>query len=162
MPHPFHCRLHRRSVLAGLAKAALLTLASASAIRAESPPMANEEILSMRRVNPRPAERAWVTSRLTVPIGGRWEVDPAEGPLTLAVHAGELIVSLGGGAARIERRFDLFLQPEVGPLEENVPATLQPDDKLVIVRGYHLTVTNDGVEPATAIVSRMVSLAGEE
>lgn len=125
-----------------------------------STPMATEEVISVRRVNPPSDHRALVTSRVAVPTGSTWETDPDRGPLTLRVQTGELIALLDGGSARIERRMNLFFGPEIGPLPPGERVALIQGDRLVVVRGFHLTVENDSARPAIAVVTRMTTVTG--
>jgi hypothetical protein len=96
-----------------------------------------------------------VTTRLTVPTQATWETDPDAGPLTFTVESGVLTVQLGGGLARIERPSNPLVAEISGPMMPGQPAVLRPGDRLVVVRGFELTVANDEQAPATAIVVRL-------
>jgi hypothetical protein len=121
---------------------------------------ASEEIMSVRPAGPWSEHRAIITSRLLLPVEATWEADPAEGPLTLRVESGALVVTLDGGSARIERTVNLFFRPEILPLSPGDAATLRAGDRLVVVRGFHLTVENDADGRAIALVTRVAAVAG--
>ena len=148
-------RLSGTSLLMAIVTVVLLALAPVPAVIASSG--ATEEVLSILRVDHRSRPRVLnaVTTRLTVPAHARWETDPDAGPLTLTVETGALGVTLGGGSARVERRPDPLLGDHISPLSVDQQSILWPGDRLVIVRGFQLTVTNDHDEPASAIVSRL-------
>jgi hypothetical protein len=80
--------------------------------------------------------------------------------LTLRVESGALVVTLDGGSARIERTVNLFFRPEILPLSPGDAATLRAGDRLVVVRGFHLTVENDADGRAIALVTRVAAVAG--
>jgi hypothetical protein len=132
----------------------VIVLAAVPAVLAASG--ATEEILSIQRLNRDPDGRSIVTTRLTVPAQTRWVTDPDAGPLTFTVQTGALAVMLGGGSARIDRQSTPLMGQQIGPLQPGRTAVLRPSDRLIIVRGFDLTVTNDGDGQANAIVSRLV------
>jgi hypothetical protein len=113
-----------------------------------------EDVISIRAVSHQPGVLHQVTSRLTVPAQTYWETDPDAGPLTLMVETGALSVELEGGLARIERGSNPLTGERIGPLPPDQAVVLSPGDRLVVVRGFQLTVTNDEQVPATAIVVR--------
>jgi anti-sigma factor RsiW len=151
----------RRAALRLLALAPLVLGAPLHPTLAEqasdSQPIANETVLSTRRIGAPSSGLIWVSSSVTLAPGARWETDPDRGPLNLRVVTGELVVTLEDGAARVERRYDLFLRPEIFPFPPNVPVVLVRGDQLVVVRGYHLTIANDSGEAASAIVGRLMA-----
>lgn len=151
----------RRTVLTLLACMPSLVRASPPSVAAESAPaprpVASETVLSIRRIGTIDQDDAWVCSRITLPAGAQWKTDPDRGPLTMRLLTGEVIVTLAGGAARVERRYDLFLRPEIVPFPTGIPVTLVRGDQLVVVRGCQLTVFNDSEESASAIVSRLTA-----
>jgi hypothetical protein len=116
---------------------------------------ASEDVISIQFVSRPPDILQEVTTRLIVPAQAHWETDPDAGPLTFTVETGALSVQLGGGLARIERRSNLLIGEHISPLSPGRAAVLSPGDRLVVVRGFQLAVTNDGQMPATAIVVRL-------
>lgn len=151
----------RRAALRLLALASLVLGVPPNPALAEyvsdSQPMANENVLSTRRIGTPASGLTWVSSSVTLAPGARWETDPDRGPLTLRVVTGELIVTLADGAARVERRYGLFLRPEIVPFPPSVPVLLGRGDQLVVVRGYHLMLSNDSGYAASAIVCRLMA-----
>lgn len=117
--------------------------------------IATEDVISSRSVGRPPDILTMVTTHLTVPSRAHWETDPDAGPLTLTVETGTLSVRLGGGLARIERRVNPLTGERFSPLPPGQPVVLGAGDRLVVVRGFQLTVTNDEQTPATAIVVRL-------
>ena len=117
--------------------------------------IATEAVISVERVGGHRDLRQVVTTRLSVPAHAQWQTDPDAGPMSVTVESGTLGVLLGGGSARIERRPDPLLGGHIGPLPPGHEVTLGSGDRLVIVRGFQLVVTNDADEPASAIVSRL-------
>jgi hypothetical protein len=118
-------------------------------------PTAMEEVIGVRRVHRQAVLLTVVFSRVTIPVGAVWETDPDAGPLSLTVQMGELGILLDGGSARIERRPNPLTGGQIGPLRPGQLVRLGPGDRLVVVRGFHLTLANDGSETAIAIVSRL-------
>ena len=119
-----------------------------------------QDVISVQRVGRSPDVRHVMATRLTVPPQAVWETDPDAGPLTLTVETGVLGVRLGGGSARLEQHANILLDEptmaeQITPLPPGHLAALRPGDRLVIVRGFQLTVTNDEGEPATAILRRL-------
>jgi hypothetical protein len=133
----------------------LLALPTVPAVTAA--PGATENVISILRIDQRPhaPDLNVVTTRLTVPPQAQWETNPDAGPLTVTVETGALGVMLGDGSARVERRPDPLLGGHISPVSLDERTVLWPGDRLVIVRGFELTVTNDEDEPASAIVSRL-------
>jgi hypothetical protein len=117
--------------------------------------IATEDVISSRGVGRPPNNFIMVTTHLTVPSQAYWETDPDAGPLTLTVVTGTLSVRLGGGLARIERRVNPLTGEHFSPLPPGQPVVLGAGDRLVVVRGFQLTVTNIEQTPATAIVVRL-------
>lgn len=89
-----------------------------------------------------------------MPPGSLWETDPDAGPLTLTVAGGALEVVLDGGSARLERPGTVLTGEHKGPLQPGRATVLAIGDRLVVVRGFHLTVGNDHEAAATAIITR--------
>lgn len=126
----------------------------------QAAPVSRQEVLSVQSLGRHPDTFYAMVTRLTVPPQSTWATDPDDGPLTLRVETGMLGVRLGGGSARLERYANPLLEASRGevqitPLTPGQVTVLRPGDRLVIVRGFQLTVTNDTEGPATAIVSRM-------
>jgi hypothetical protein len=145
-------RTDGHSRLVSLVAFALMALATVPAVMAAG---ATEEVISVQRVGRHQDVLTLVTTRLTVPAQAHWATDPDAGPMTFTVDSGVLGVMLGGGSARIERRMDPLQGGHIGPLRPGRQTILGPGDRLVVVRGFQLVVTNDEDEPASAIVSRL-------
>ena len=158
MPWKPSSRTSRASLLIRLVTVFVIGLTLAPAVRAAS--TATEAIISIQRVNGHPDVLDLVTTSLAVPAQSQWETDPDAGPLSLTVTAGELEVRLGGGLARIERQSTLLMGERIGPLSPGRTVTLWRGDRLVVVRGFQLTVTNDNDAPASVIVVRLRQLSG--
>ncbi len=154
-------RMHRtesrRPRLYALITVVALGLMAAPAVIAA--PSATEEVISVHSAGRQPDVLDTIVTRLTVPPQAVWETDPAAGPLSLRVETGVLGVMLGGGSARIERQANPLmaeqLDEQIMPLPPGRTALLRAGDRLVIVRGFQLTVTNDEERPAIAIVRRL-------
>jgi hypothetical protein len=116
-------------------------------------PVVTEEVMSIQHVGRPPDVLDLVTSRVAIPPQGQWVVDPDAGPLTFTAESGALTVTLGGGLARLERQSNSLVGEQIGPLQPGHPAVVGTGDRLVVVRGFQLTVTNDGDAPASAIVN---------
>ena len=122
-------------------------------------PAATEKAIIAKRIGRQPAVPYAMLTRLIVPPQAVWETDPDAGPLTLRVETGVLGVMLAGGSARIEHHanplMDELIVDQMSPLPPGRTVLLKPGDRLVIVRGFQLTVTNAEDAPASAIVSRL-------
>jgi hypothetical protein len=135
--------------------AVIVVIGQALAPAGRAASIVEEDVISIQAVRQLPDTLQLVTTRLIVPAQTHWETDPDAGPLTLTVETGALLVQLGGGLARIERLSSPLAAESIGPLLPGQPAELRPGDRLVVVRGFALTVTNDEQAPATAIVVRL-------
>ena len=122
-------------------------------------PVATEEAIRAQRIGRQPGSSNALMTRLTLPPQAVWETDPDAGPLTLRVETGVLGVMLAGGSARVEHHanplMDELIVDQMSPLPPGRTVLLKPGDRLVIVRGFQLTVTNAEETPASAIVSRL-------
>ncbi len=119
-----------------------------------STPEVREVIISVSDVNRHPDVLETVHSRITLPPESVWQTDPDLGPLSLSVEKGALTVLLGGGSARIEREENPLTFERIGPLIPGRAAVLGRGDRLVVIRGFDLQVSNDGNVMASALVSR--------
>ena len=151
------CRVDAKSRLISFVAIALIALAAVPAVFAA--PVVTEKVISVQRVGRHQDVLNVVTTRLSVPAYAQWQTDPDAGPMTFTVETGVLGVLLGGGSARIERRTDLLQGGHIGPLQPGRETVLGPGDRLVIVRGFQLVVTNDEEKPASAIVMQSVRQA---
>jgi len=138
-----------RSVFASAGQATLFVRPSRA-----STPEVSEEIISVSEVNRHPDVLEIVHSRITVPPEAMWQTDPDLGPLSLSVEIGALTVFLGGGAARIEREENPLVFEQIGPLTPGRAAVLGRGDRLIVIRGFDLQVSNNGNVTASALVSR--------
>jgi hypothetical protein len=138
-----------------LALVVIFVIGQAPAPGGSAASIVGEDVISIRAVSQQPGVLHQVTSRLTVPAQTYWETDPDAGPLTLTVETGSLSVELEGGLARVERVSNPLTGERIGPLPPGQAAVLSPGDRLVVVRGFQLTATNDEQVPATAVVVRL-------
>jgi hypothetical protein len=150
-------RADGKSRLMALVAVALMALATVPAVMAAAD--ATEDVIGVQRVGRHQDVLNVVTTRLSVPAHAQWQTDPDAGPMTFTVETGAVGVMLDGGSARIERRTDLLLGGHIGPLQPGRETVLGPGDRLVIVRGFQLMVTNDEETPVTAIVMRYMRQA---
>lgn len=116
-----------------------------------------EEIISTRQLAAFPDSLSTTRSQVGFASASSWRTDPDHEILTLVVTRGVLEVHLEAGAARIERRASWLAEPARGPLTPGLTAELATGDRLVVIDGYLLTVTNRGKVPASTVIHRVRS-----
>lgn len=114
-----------------------------------------EEIVSTQELAGFPNPLSATRSQVSFASASSWRTDPDHEILTLMVSRGVLEVRLEAGSARIDRHAWRLADTARGPLVSGLPAKLAPGDRLVVMDGYLLTVTNRNDSPASAVVYRM-------
>ena len=145
--------------IAHLRRAALL-LASLLAMSTLSSPVdaalapVSEEIIRTHAFASFPDPRIETESHLTFSTTSSWFMDPDSEIVTLEVTQGVLEVTLAEGSARIERHAAGLAGTTRDPVVPGRTVKLIKGDRVVVMRGYLLTVSNRNDAPASARVLR--------
>ncbi len=114
----------------------------------------SEEIIRTHVFASFPDPRIETESHLTFSAASSWFVDPDGEIVTLEVTQGALEVTLAEGSARIERHAAWLADTACGPVIPGRAVKLIKGDRVVVMRGYLLTVSNRNDAPANARVLR--------
>lgn len=114
----------------------------------------SEEIIRTHAFARSPDPRIETESYLTFSAPSSWFVDPDGEIVTLEVTQGVLEVTLAEGSAHIERHAAWSADTTREPMVPGRAVKLIRGDRVVVMRGYLLTVSNRDDSPATARVLR--------
>ncbi len=114
-----------------------------------------EEIVSTQELAGFPNPLSATRSQVSFASASSWRTDPDHEIVTLVVTRGVLEVRLEAGSARIDRHAPWLADTARGPSVSGLPAKLATGDRLVVMDGYLLTVTNRHDSPASAVVYRV-------
>jgi hypothetical protein len=114
-----------------------------------------EEIIDTHELAGFPNPLRAMKSRVSFASASSWRTDPDDELLTLEVTRGVLEVRLEAGSARIDRHASWQAGTARGPLVPGLPATLATGDRLVVMDGYLLSITNRNDVPASVEIHRV-------